>query len=350
MIKKLLLSTFVCMGACAAKAQITITTADIATIGTVVRQAHDTLPDPSITPGAPGANVTWNFAALDTMQVDTMTFTNPAWTAYGSQFPSSNLAIQVASQGDSATIYLDNSSSGLYIIGQAAEGVSVQLNPQELLLPFPATMGTSFTGTSKFSADQPVTGTAGVDSARFSRTTTKTSEVDAWGTLTTPLGTFDVIRVSEMRIVTDSIFVHTTGPFPPAGWFFAESTQDTTYNFTWWANSVGFPLVEMDSTATGYKVRWLMATPTATSVNAIAGGSTLSVYPNPAHDVVNISMPSGEETQFVIYDVSGRAVEAKTISANVTSVLVDRLTPGIYFYTAATASGAIFKGKITITK
>lgn len=338
------------MAALAAKAQISITSADIATIGTVVRQANDTLPDPSITPGPSGANVTWNFAALDTMQVDTFIFTNPAWTTYGSQFPSSNLAILIASQADSATIYLENTSSGLYITGQSAAGVAVDMEPNDLLLPFPATMGTSFTSTSLYSAEQPVTGTAGVDSARFSRTTAKTAEADAWGTLTTPLGTFDVIRVASTSIISDSIWVHTTGPFPPAGWYLAESTQDTTYKFTWWANNVGFPLVEMDSTSGGYDVRWLMATPTATSVNAIAGSSRLSVYPNPAQDVVNISLPAGAGTRFVIYDASGRTVRSEILTGAVTSVKVDRLTAGIYFYTASTAAGELFKGKITIIK
>jgi hypothetical protein len=92
-----------------------------------------------------------------------------------------------------------------------------------------------------------------------------------------------------------------------------------------------------------------MATPTATSVNALAG-SKISVYPNPAQDVVNIALPGGGETHFVIYDASGRAVRSEILTGAVTSVKVDRLTAGIYFYTASTASGELLKGKITITK
>ena len=123
-------------------AQITITSADLATIGKVVFQAHDTLP--TITPGNAGASQTWNFDTLNNHKQDTMTFTNPTWGPFASMFPTSNIAVQ----SDGGFMYLNNSASGLEFLGQAKDSMIVKYNPVRLFLKFPATYNNSFKDTS----------------------------------------------------------------------------------------------------------------------------------------------------------------------------------------------------------
>ena len=58
--------------------------------------------------------------------------------------------------------------------------------------------------------------------------------------------------------------------------------------------------------------------------------NTLSVYPNPVNDVLNISNVS-DANEIVIYDVTGKVVKSVNVSGNNISVNVSDLAKGIYF-------------------
>jgi hypothetical protein len=354
MIKYLLAFLLALVSGFTASAQITITQSDVASVGTVVLQARDTLPAPGIGPGPSGANVTWNLAALDTHTIDTLTFTNPAWTPYGSSFPSSNLAVQISSaySPNIGYAYLDNASSGLWLQGQGdATYGAVDQVPDELIFPFPATYGTSYTNTSSFTVKGPYTAT-GVDSVRYKSTVSKTGNVDAWGTLITPLGSFNTIRSREAQTKTDSVWVHTTGPFPPAAWYFFSDSVETLDHYVWWANGVGFPLVEMDSSANGIsEVAWLLASPVITGLASLSPAENGHLYPNPASDNINVHIASGNAAKFLIFDPTGRLIKTSDLSGAATTIAVNDLSAGIYFYMAAANDGSILqKGKFTVKR
>jgi hypothetical protein len=354
MMKKLLLTSCIALAGLTAGAQITITQTDIAGIGTVVRQANDTLPAPSIIPGPSGTNMTWNFTALDTSTIDTLTFTNPNWAPAAATFPSSNLAVYIqGGPSNTGYAYLENNSSGLWIHGNSdATGSQVFVNnPAQLITPFPATYGTNYTNTYSYTTEQPVAFPP-YDSIRYKSTTATTAIFDAWGTVNTPLGSFPSIRAREIQVVTDSLWGHASGPFPPPGWYFLNVAKDTIYHYVWWANSVGFPLVEIDSSSTeGVQARWLMATPTITSTAQVEGNSGISIYPNPASNSININLTATDATLFIVYDASGRSVRSFDMTGTLTTISTEELAPGIYFYTASDKTGAVLhKGKFTINR
>lgn len=351
MIRKLLSLSFVVASGLTASAQITITQSDIATIGTVVRGAEDTLPAAGIGPGPTGANLTWNFAALDTHHVDTMVFTNPNWTPFASSFPSSNLAAEVSD----GIAYLDLSSSGLWMIGQGdpVSNMSQAINPGELIVPLPATDGTTYTNSYSYEIKEAYTAVAGFDSVWVKHDVVKNGSVDAWGDVTTPLGTFNSIRASEIQNHTDSVWMRSTGPFPPAGWMFVLDSAMTIYHYKWWANNVGFPLVEMDSTAAAgvERVSWLMATPVVTGLASAPAMDNGKIYPNPASDKVNIHIPSGNAARFLVFDSTGRLVKASDLSGATTIVGIDDLSAGMYFYIVTANDGSMLqKGKLTVKR
>src|SRR5688572_24819926 len=130
-----------------AQSPITVVEWDVASVNTVIIQAHDT--SPVFGPGPSGANATWNFAAAATHGTDTLLFTNPNWTPYLSYFPGSNLAVQFGSQD--VYIYLNNTSTGLYVKGQYADlgagPMALRMNPNEQIIEFPCTYNTDFTNT-----------------------------------------------------------------------------------------------------------------------------------------------------------------------------------------------------------
>lgn len=78
-------------------------------------------------------------------------------------------------------------------------------------------------------------------------------------------------------------------------------------------------------------------------IREIEPSVSIDIYPNPTVDEINIISKSEAELQFVLYDVSGRAVNSFT-HKNKSTLNVEALNPGIYFLQCIEKSGA------TITK
>ena len=338
------------IGAASLQAQITITSNDIATIGKVILQANDTLP--TVTPGNAGANVTWNFTALDTSYIDTLTFTNPAWTPNGNQFPTSNLAVNFGTQG---TSYALLNSSTFNILGQAgtfnAMPLVIKYNPVEVLIQFPSTYNSTFTNTNGYDFSFPYNQQPGVDSIRVIHSSTKKSNVNAWGTVTTPLlSNTNCIRQRTFMHNYDTVLAHIT--FPPS-WQVVQTTEDSAVHFAWWANNIGFPLVEMDSAFDGTisGVTWLLATPTNSGVNEISNLVDIKVYPNPANTSVYFNFDGTDASSVSVMDVQGREIGRFRVNANIESMNVNDLSAGMYFYRVMNDKGQLIsRGKFSVVK
>lgn len=334
-------------------AQITITQWDIAIPPKVIMQAHDSMP--TINAGSPGTNKTWNFSSLQSHQTDTMNFTNPQWTPYQSSFPTANLAIEFAGTGFYA--YLSNTATGLSMLGQAGDllgtgtPMAIAVAPPELLVKFPCTYNTAFTNTSRFNIKMPFTQT-GFDSLWIKSTKVKSALCDAWGTVTTPLGSFNAIRVKETNIQFDTILLHTTGPFPPPMWVAMSNTVDTSYIYAWYANGVGYPLVQLDSATDGsMTANWLMAQP-SNSINEINSLFTIPVYPNPSNgQLVYFDMKNIPATSIEITDISGKIVYSEVLSnPEIHCIKLSHLENGAYIYQIRNnKKNLISTGKLTIT-
>lgn len=65
---------------------------------------------------------------------------------------------------------------------------------------------------------------------------------------------------------------------------------------------------------------------------------TVSVYPNPAVDVLNLSFNS-QVQHVTIYSVSGQVISTVAVNALTAKVDVSALAPGVYFYEAVTSEG-----------
>lgn len=214
--KKLVLSAIALASVCwNASAQITLTASDLGSIGDQVEQAFDTLPPAAIVPGPAGTNQVWNFNNLAQHYVQTMTFSNPNWNANNQDFPGANLAIVDANGG---VAYINNSGTSATALGFAGDPagigntISVKNNPAEILMNWPAAYGSNFMqnfrSTAKFYYGQdPGTGFT-VDSVRLTSNVTKYDTLDAWGSLTTPLATYNALVLkSSGDNSTRSIFM-----------------------------------------------------------------------------------------------------------------------------------------------
>lgn len=357
--KKHLLAFSVALLPLAASAQITITLADVAPIFTVIRQAQDTTP--TVTPGSAGAAQTWNMSALNNHSVDTLTFTAPQFTPYGSQIPGCNYAIiQTSPIADSAFIYLKYSTTALELAGQASDPfglgmpIVLGLSNFETLAPFAMNYGDTIVDDASGDVQFPLGFDPGIgfviDSVRVHTRIHKHGSVDGWGNLTTPLGTFSTLRVNVLRSQIDTIDIYALGMWAPN--FFSQMDSARTYQF--WANGAGFPVAELsDDQDLGQITRatWLYATPQVIGIAENNNAAGMEAYPNPATDVITLAAANTAAVSARIFDISGREVNRVDLVGGKASVDVRSFAPGVYYFRAIDASGAATaQGKFIVTQ
>ncbi len=192
--KKILLICAASLSAINAFSQITITTSDLPTVNTHVVVVTDTLP--TVLPGSGGAAQTWDFSSLNIGSIDTTVFVDPATTLYASDFPTSNLATYNASF-DSNVNYLNSSSSALTVLGFGSPDNPFTTDPfivhflpsGQDIIQLPATYNQTFSGSYMFKLEFSYS-VYGSDSIRVIQHSNYDSDIDGWGNVTTPFGTY----------------------------------------------------------------------------------------------------------------------------------------------------------------
>ncbi len=335
------------------KAQITVTQADIASVGfQIFRGTDTTFTETPIGPG--GANMSWDFSGIVDDIGDTLDLVDPNTLPAFGQFPTSNLGIVFRG----ATAYSFLSANSLSIVGQAIEfqGQSYPLgvSPTETIIDFPANYGDAYTDSSVSSGQFSYTAQAGIDSARVKSTKVKLVSIDAWGSLIIPFGTFNVIRIKEDISQYDTIDIHTPGfpPFLPPSWNNFQTDETITTHYSYWANGIGYPVMEVDSLlATGeVNVTWLLQTPQV-GLNEFAKNTDTKVFPNPASDNVFIRLEKNTEVSVEVYDLQGKLVQQTNTKGAVVQVNVSKLEKGLYVYKVTANDGSYAtQGKIVVSR
>lgn len=324
--------------------QITIGEWDVVGPGDQITQNSDSLP--TITFPAAGTGMSWDMSGLNTHTQSTMEFGAPGWFTNGSYFPTATVA---AVDAGGFEIYLQKDSQGLRAVGVAADifgtgDKQIYIDPADEILRFPATYNdayvTNSAQTMSFAGSEVG---MPVDSVSNKTATEKHVNIDGWGSLTTPYGTFDVIRVNEVSYSTDSTWVKALG-----SWNLVDNSADTSYSVAFWSNDPGtkFPLAELshDNNGMVYSVDWLNGAPAA-SLDENAVNS--SVYPNPANNEVKVNLEGATNATFVLYDLNGKEVLSSVVS-NTSSVNVSGIKDGLYVYKVISNDSELKAGKITI--
>jgi len=344
---KLLLSTLL-ISALSIKAQITVNTGDMPVAGQTYIMANDS----TITSfGNAGANQTWNFSSWQNQTRDTSVFVNPSSLTGSSSFPTANLGVD---GGTSGSTFMKNSSTSFDLLGFYDSNFgAVPINPSEKTLSFPSTYQTTYTGTSKYSV-QFYIGQQGLDSVRLKVKVNYTSNIDAWGTITTPaLSNVASLRQKFVQIRTDSTFIKPTG----LPWTLEPSTQanpnpsiDTINSFLWWSNTHKFNIADVETDGSGNvtSARYLLSS--TVGINELSmPKNNISIFPNPASDHININGVSTESVM-VIFDENGKLVSQNILTKNA-KINTSAYTSGIYFYQIVPLNGStINKGKFVISK
>jgi len=217
-------------------AQITITANDLPAVNDEIRFSIGT---GSINLNATGADLTWDFSRLKATNQELIKFSAPLQTPYLLQFltnstfgyPETGLPVP-AGFIDNPYTFIRKTNSAYVITGRGATAQSLPLglvySPKDTLYSLPLTYGKEFGGLFSGSAGLATFGS-------ISQNGERTNTVDAWGSLTTPFGTFECLRVKSIIEETDSIdFGPTQLPL-----------QNNRTEYRWLAKGQKIPILEV---------------------------------------------------------------------------------------------------------
>ena len=295
----------------AVQSQITVNTIGLS-VGDEVIQVTDSLFQTELHSSG-GADLSWDFAGLHGEFRDTIAPIDPTTTNHASTFPTSNLAIGTVE----LAAYFSNTNDAYTALGYGGlvEEISadIEMNyiENDVMIAFPINYTNERTtdayGTTNATVDIPNVGETDI---RISESIHREQEVDAWGTVTTPEGEYEVLRVKEYKIQIDSIFAYMFG----IEVFQEDYSQfDTSYTFNYYTNDVTIktPLLVVNYNPSSDEIissTWITFTEDTAIPNLVSNKTEISIYPNPAKNFINIE--TNEDIISVnIYNTVGQLVK-----------------------------------------
>ncbi len=341
--KKILLFLFV-FGSLTSFAQITLEHAHIMATGRQYTEASDNFKRPI---PSSGANQTWDYSALKSNSLDSIRFGMPFWYKGYTNFPTSNYGI-INNSDTSSITFATLTPSSLVINGSySSSDTSLQIFKINMkIFEFPSTYNHQFSeslilpGLSLgVGIDPDSTGPLPkIDSLQISTGINRKATMNGWGSLKTPLGTFNALKQTTLSVTSQLVFANVNGTWIQANQailnFFNITlpSPDSTYEVQFMTNSggIGVPLMTCnyrpkDTTASEFK--WLYSTPRKSNVSSIYQNN-IAVYPNPAQSILNIELPGVHRFEFcntIGQDLISGTIQDKTI------LETSEIARGVYF-------------------
>lgn len=236
-------------------AQNVITSADAPVVGDIEYQSNDDFPSITVDTTAGGGKV-WDFSGLESDYQTVSYYITPAGTPGDTSFPTANLVMRT----DSTFTYLQSGALELRALGNYSAAtpplpaVTNKMNPTRLVVKFPSTYMTAYKDTSGFKTTFYFGQNFGgqqIDSVRITNRTYRDVIFDAYGDITTPEGLYTgAVKARELTESYDTIEAY-IAIMPGFGfWQPFQETKTTTLGYTWYSNSLHFPVASavLDST------------------------------------------------------------------------------------------------------
>lgn len=187
-------------------------------------------------------------------------------------------------------------------LGFSVQGLPLPANytDEDEIYHFPLTYGRKDSTTFAFAANIPTLG-------GYSNTGWRRTEVDGWGNIQTPYGSFDCLRLKSTVFTRDSLDIQGFNlGLPPR----------TTIEYKWLAREEKIPILEITGTQlvgtfTPTTVRYRDRIPAVVAPNAATASDlrTLQLYPVPANDKILLRKhPANQLQRILIFDSFGKMV------------------------------------------
>lgn len=267
----------------------------------------------TLSPGAGGAGITWNFSTLSVSYMGQVAIVDATTSPYGSTFPTSNFCAKIMPLSGSPMYVYERISSARWeqlANNYAGTGTGTVYTNPETTLQFPMHYLDAFTDTFQKTTGGPNT----VDVT-----------YDGYGTLITPVATYtNVVRIKKYW-----------GP------------GDYAYNWLTTSPYLGIIAV-YDATGNSFSFFGSSATTAVQSVNRPA---EVAIVPNPFSTQATLVFNSPEginNAWLTVYDATGRVVRHLPVTQPATTIDRESLSSGLYFYTLHNNAGRVANGKFVI--
>jgi hypothetical protein len=129
---------------------------------------------------------------------------------------------------------------------------------------------------------------------------------------------------------TDDLIVGTAGVSEAQTSYYLDLTDNT------WYYTTSTPMVRMNFDP-------------VLSINEVENSFGLNVYPNPANEVINVSLSKSTNATISVVDVAGKVVKTSSINGLTSSINASDLTNGVYYVTI-TDGTSVATEKVVIKK
>ncbi len=346
------------------QAQITVNQNDFANAGDTARMSVAVW-NPLLDYRSSGANTVWDFSTLQwqSQYVDSflnILFIHPFYAFTFSNLPFNPYQSNIGKRADNAlttlpllssvftegyNFYYKNSSSYRQRgIGMKVAGfpTSIPMTHSDTLYRFPMNFGNEDSAWSDYKVAVPNLGT-------YVHKQHRVNKVDGWGSLTTPFGTFDVLRVRTDIRGSDSLYIDTLN-------FGFKVDNDIQREYKWIGKNQEEPLLQINTQAGilgqfqnfEFVTRIIYRDSVRFLPTGIFDGTKsevpFQVFPNPSSGSFFISVPHDlTAAKITVTDISGQRMMSREMNAPVEMINAEAWAKGIYILTVQSIQGTSSK-------
>lgn len=293
--------------------QISYTSSDLPSVNDTIRTSTSIVL-PGLDYTSTGANYVWDFSSLIPLTQAVDTFVSVSSTPFLYQLifipnivanlaqPISNFDSLFPMTGLDVTDifrFFKKSTSSYQDVGFAVTFENIPLpikyNSPDVIYKLPLNFGNQDSSFSGFQIGVPEFGYLGVDRKRV-------NIVDGWGTVITPFGSFNSLRLKSTIYETDTFYIDTAG--------YGQSLTREIIEYKWLANGKKLPVIQFTETSGIATVTFIDSLRQITvGIKENPDKEKIEVFPNPASDCITIKAPGiNEEMNIELIAPDGRIV------------------------------------------
>ena len=285
-------------------------------------------------PGPAGGGQSWDFSAIQPAISVEVTAVNPSTTPFANDFPEATIAFRDNDSSLESYNFWQLTGSEYFYIGM---GTSPGPNPSinhypdtKKIMQYPFAFNDTYTD--NYFYDYPSA------LMLLHRRGTIITIADAWGNIKTPAGTYNsTLRIKKLMVYTDSVWNN--------GGELMSVTAHSETVYEWYTATSHYPVLHIQVTEAG----------TLISYTSLVGGiennpllSQISVYPNPANDIINVKLTDviSGKVEISLLNPKGQTLTQLTETGNrIFSTDISRLASGAYFIRIENNSGSFATSK-----
>ena len=333
-------------------AQLKLKQHNFVSVGDTIVEYFERFPKNTVDIGTPGKDKTWDFSDLNSTVVgkETIVFVDPLDTPFSNDYPDSNIALY-SNQGYECWVFMKNTKKELTNLGFGlfSQNKKQTGNYGGITIKYPLKYLDEFS--SEIKKEHILIKTKkGKDSIKVKTIFNHKYEIDAWGDVILPKGTFLALRMKYILKTTNLTYQKKEGKWNLKG----IPKEDVTVSYKWWTDdeNAKYPVVQIVMDNTQEKplvIKYLESKPFVEIIEENKKDETLIVYPNPVKENLFVQIPKIEEVYIIIYSFNGRVIKSVKSNYKKTDISVSNLPQGIYFLVVKNKEGQVI-GKNKIVK